>query len=124
MNTAPGGTDATDQDWPSHLDAMQAAPDHHLVLLENDRVRVLDSRIAPGDTVPLHTHRWPAVTYVLSLSDFVRYDGEGNVLLDTRNSDIALEEGIAAWTPPLPPHRLENVGEREIRVVTVEFKDQ
>ena len=29
------------------LDAMAAAPDHHKVLLENDKVRVLDTRLGP-----------------------------------------------------------------------------
>ena len=47
--------------WLPELDALVAAPKHHRLLFENDRVRVLDTRIAPGDTVPLHTHRWPAV---------------------------------------------------------------
>ena len=38
--------------WP---DALVAASKHHRLVLENDRVRVLDTRIAPGDTGPLHT---------------------------------------------------------------------
>jgi hypothetical protein len=41
--------------WPDALDAVLAAPGHHGQLLENDRVRVLRTWIAPGDTVPLHT---------------------------------------------------------------------
>jgi hypothetical protein len=55
------------------LDAVVAVPDHHAVLFENDRVRVLDARVG-GDTVPLHTHRWPGVQYVVSFADFVRRD--------------------------------------------------
>ena len=38
------------------LDAMVAAPDHHEILLENDRVRVLDTRLGPGERTPIHTH--------------------------------------------------------------------
>ena len=34
------------------LDAMTAAPDHHKVLLENDKVRVLDTRLGPGQQTP------------------------------------------------------------------------
>lgn len=33
---------------PHALDAMTAAPDHHVVLLENDRVRILDTRLGPA----------------------------------------------------------------------------
>jgi hypothetical protein len=31
------------------LDAMKAASEHHEILMENDRVRVLDTRLASGD---------------------------------------------------------------------------
>jgi hypothetical protein len=34
--------------WPETLDALQAAPGHHQVLFEDDRVRVLDTRISAG----------------------------------------------------------------------------
>jgi hypothetical protein len=77
--------------WPASLDALVAAPRQHHLLLENERVRVLDTRIEPGDTTPIHTHQWPAVHYVLSWSAFVRRDAFGNVLVDTRvTSDEAL----------------------------------
>ena len=56
------------------LDAMSVAPAHHAVLMENDRVRVLDTRLGPGEQTPVHTHQWPAVLYVLGWSDFIRYD--------------------------------------------------
>jgi hypothetical protein len=38
------------------LDAMAKAPGHHEVLLENDKVRVLDTRVSPGDRTPVHAH--------------------------------------------------------------------
>ena len=31
------------------LDAMKTASEHHEILIENDRVRVLDTRLASGD---------------------------------------------------------------------------
>ncbi len=45
--------------WPPELDALIAAPKHHTLVLENDRMRLLDTVIPVGDTVPVHTHRWP-----------------------------------------------------------------
>ena len=72
--------------WPDDLDAMIAAHGFHAVLFEDDRVRVLDGRVPPGATVPVHTHRWGGVLYVLATSDFVRRDPDGNVLADTRVS--------------------------------------
>ena len=78
-------------DWPEELDAIIAAPRHHTLLFENDAVRVLDTRIAPGETVPLHTHRWPSALYLVNWSDFVRRDGAGTVLADSRGGRGAPE---------------------------------
>lgn len=104
------------------LDAMTAAPDHHRVLLENDRVRVLDACLAPGDTTPMHEHRWPAVLHVLSWGDFVRIDRDGKVLLDSRATGMHPQAGAILWGPPLPPHAVRNVGEHELRIIAVEIK--
>jgi quercetin dioxygenase-like cupin family protein len=109
--------------WPEALDAMTAAPGHHRVILENERVRVLDSWIAPGDTVPVHTHRWPSVIHVVSASDFVRYDAEGRVVLDSRTLPTPPAAGDVLWSPPLKPHSLHNAGATDLRVITVELKD-
>jgi quercetin dioxygenase-like cupin family protein len=105
------------------LDAMSAAPDHHAVLLENDRVRVLDTRLGPGEQTPVHTHQWPAVLHVLSWSDFIRYDPEGKVLVDSRAMGMNPSAGTAIWASPLVPHCVRNVGQRELHVIAVELKD-
>lgn len=107
--------------WPAALDAVVAAPAHHRVVLDNERVRVLDTRIGAGETVPLHTHRWPGVLHVLAWSDFVRRDREGAVVLDSRSAFAAPPEVV--WSPPLGPHTLENVGATEIRILSIELKD-
>lgn len=118
-------TDAIDQnlEWPKNLDALVAAPAHHEVLFENDHVRVLDSIVYSGDSTPVHTHRWPAILYILGVSDFIRFDPNGNVIFDSRDSDSTVSPGQAIWSPPLPPHFVRNVGDGEIRVVSVEIKD-
>ena len=70
--------------WPDSLDALRAAPAHHELLLENERVRVIHTHIPVGDTVPLHTHRWAGVAYVIQSGDFIRRDQNANVLFDSR----------------------------------------
>lgn len=109
--------------WPDSLDALVAAAESHRCLFENDTVRVLETKIEPGQTTPVHTHRWPAALYILSFSDFVRRDADGTVLVDTRNGEAALPEpGAAIWSAALPPHTLENVGATAIHVIGVELK--
>ncbi len=104
------------------LDARAVAAAEHELLLENEHVRVLDARVAPGARTPVHAHEWPGVLYVISTSDFVRYDPEGNVLLDSRTLPRRMSPGEAVWTGPLVPHSLHNIGESELRVIAVEIK--
>lgn len=108
--------------WPESLDALQAAPAQHRLVLENERVRVLDTCVRPGETVPLHTHCWPAVLHLQSWSDFVRRDEKGQVLVDTRGKPPPASVPLTMWSPPLPPHTLENVGAVELRALSVEIK--
>ena len=115
-----GEPDTSAWPWPASLDALSAAPRHHTLLLETVRVRVLETRIAAGDIVPLHTHCWPSVLYVLSWSDFVRCDAAGTVVLDSRT--LGGSPPSVAWSEALAPHTLENVGGAEIRVISVEIK--
>ena len=110
-------------EWPDSLDALVAAAEFHRLVFENEHVRVLETRIGPGDTVPLHTHRWPSILYVLSTAHFVRRDGEGELLTDTRATDTLPEQGSAVWTAAMPPHTFENVDRSEIRLLNVELKN-
>jgi len=109
--------------WPDELDALTAAPKHHRRLLENERVRVLEVRIGRGEIVPVHTHRWPSVIHMQTGTHFVRRDGEGNLLLDTRKAGPPPKLPLTVWSGPLPPHSVENVGEEELVLLSVELKD-
>ena len=111
-----------DWPWPDSLDALVAAPAHHALMLEDARVRMLRTTIPPGDIVPLHTHRWGGVAYVESWSHFIRRDERGEVLFDSRKAGPEPEVPCAQWLPPLPPHTVENLGPREIRILIVELK--
>jgi hypothetical protein len=64
MSQNPGPQNPKQWPWPDSLDALAAAPAHHQLLLQDQRVRVLQTRIAAKDVVPLHTHRWGGVAYV------------------------------------------------------------
>jgi hypothetical protein len=109
--------------WPDSLDALAAAPAHHQLLLEDERVRVLHTRIPARDVAPLHTHRWGGVAYVLSCGHFVRRGEKGEILFDSREAGEPAKTPCAQWMPPLPPHRVENLGPLEISIIIMELKD-
>lgn len=72
-----------DWPWSDDLDAVAAAPDSHLVLLENERVRFLKVILEPGDKEPYHTHGWPSVFVLIQPARIRYYDGTGQVLFET-----------------------------------------
>ena len=112
------------QQEPDDLDGIAAAPEHHWVLFENDRVRVIETVIQPGDVTPVHTHLAPSVQHVVSGSHFVRRDPAGGVLLDTRAGDQPFEMPRILWSDRTPAHTLENTGPDDLIVISVELKDQ
>jgi hypothetical protein len=112
---------SNEQDWPDALDALIAAPKYHTVLLENEFVRVLDTNVRARETVPLHTHHWPSTLHILIWSDFIRRDREGKIVVDSRTIEKP-KQGAAVWSEPLAPHTLENVGDSDLRVISVEVK--
>jgi len=95
-------------------DVMKVAPESHKVLLENDRVRVLEFRIKPGKKDATHSHP-DYLVYALTpgkfkftLPDGKTFDGEekaGEVLF------------LEAKT-----HAHENVGSTEAHGLLIELK--
>lgn len=84
------------------------------VKLENDRVRVLEAVLQPGEKEQLHSH--PAyVTYVISGGKIRNHAGDGKV------NEIELETGKSVYRDPLT-HWAENIGTTTIRLVLVELK--
>jgi hypothetical protein len=113
----------SDIQWEPQLDALKAAPKHHKLLFENEYVRVLDAKIPAGEITNIHTHQYPATHYFLSFSDFIRYDAEGNIMVDSRTHASKPGSGSVLWSGPLPPHALKNVGENDLHVISVEIKN-
>ena len=103
-------------------DALTAAPQHHQLLFENELVRVIDTCIPPGETTALHTHQWPSSLYVISWSNFIRYDNEGNVVLDSTTLPFTPSPSTVLWSEPLPLHALKNTGTTDLHIICVEIK--
>jgi quercetin dioxygenase-like cupin family protein len=85
------------------------------VLLENNRVRVLEVRIAPGQKIPMHSHP-PHVTYALSEAkgEYTSPDGKSTVN-EAKPNQVFWSEALT--------HSSVNVGNTEIHAIVVELKD-
>ena len=76
-----------------HVDAQRAVPldkeRHHKVVLENGYIRVLDGRVALGDTTPLHIHAANSVVVFLSKSSFgIQVAGKPPVITPVDRGDM------------------------------------
>jgi hypothetical protein len=105
------------------LDGPIAAPLHHMVIFENDHVRVVETVIRVGDTAPLHTHEMRHLLIASSGNHFIRRDPNGTVLVDTRSEDPSFVLTRLQWSDGTPAHTLENTGDNDIRVTAIELKD-
>jgi hypothetical protein len=115
--------------WDPELDAVKAAPKHHKVLFENDRVRVLEVTLEPGDEEPVHHHRWPSVFVLDQIKPpVVDITPDGERLPPNRDVIKALE----AWDSqgclvvnmaPQPPGRVSNESDVTVHGIRIEMKN-
>ncbi|MSO23858.1 MAG: hypothetical protein EXQ58_11580 [Acidobacteria bacterium] len=96
-------------------DPVRVASKNVKVIFENDRVRVLEVRLKPGEKVPMHSH--PAhLTYTVS-----NFKGKYSV----PDGETTLAEGKTSawsWTEAIT-HAGENVGTTEIHTFAIELKE-
>jgi quercetin dioxygenase-like cupin family protein len=84
--------------------------------LENDRVRVLERILQPGERESIHSH--PSyVIYVVKGGKIRDHGGSGKV------ADINIKAGDVIYRDPVT-HWAENIGTTTIEVVVVELKGQ
>ena len=124
--TAPntlGYTTGDPSKFAPETDAVVAAAKNHKVMMENEKVRVLDVTLAPGEVEAVHSHRWPSVLYVLQAGDFVDRDASGKVVFDTRTLPAPLTFPLTMWKEPEAPHSVENLSKTvALHLVRVELK--
>jgi hypothetical protein len=107
--------------WPDTMDALAAAPASHRVLLENDRVRVLDVVVEPRTREPEHTHQAPSVMIVDEPARIRYYQG-GELLFESPASPQARPGPRVSWLEPEGPHSVENIDERRYHAIRIELK--
>jgi quercetin dioxygenase-like cupin family protein len=95
-------------------DAVTVAPHVYRVVLENERVRVLEVRGKPGDKTALHSH--PAMVAVAITDGSYRFGSADGV-----PTDAELKAGQAMFLDRVE-HTTEISGTAEVHALLVELK--
>ncbi len=95
-------------------DAVKVAPNNYKVLLENDRVRVLEYHSKPGVKVGMHSHPdYIVYNFVGGKTKFTSPDG--------KTEERQGQAGTATWRAA-ETHASESLGPGEARALIIELK--
>ncbi|MBX9744707.1 MAG: methyltransferase domain-containing protein [Chlamydiales bacterium] len=101
------------------LDALLSAPKTHRLLFENASLRVLESRIEPGESVPPHTHQWDSVYVILQGSRFIGVNQEGHTIEEEWEPGVERFKGDA---PDSSLYTYTNVSPKPFYSIAFEIK--
>ena len=99
---------------PITLDPVKLDPKHHIVVVENHRVRAIRTILEPHLKSPMHEHPPYVVVYLTELHVTQK-------LADGRLVDNPRKAGEVAWRDALK-HETENIADRAAVEIQVELK--
>jgi predicted metal-dependent enzyme (double-stranded beta helix superfamily) len=118
-----------DQDTagPASYDAIVTAPDNHKVVFENEKVRVLEVTIKPGEKEPFHEHSMFSVMNIITgaplrITEATIQDGK---LVTGKTIEVGKDNfrPPPLWMPPQTLHSAENVGSVTFHAYRIELKE-
>lgn len=98
----------------TYIDPVQSSPNNYRPLLENDTVRVLEMILPAGQSDIEHSHPNETVYFVQGGSVRLHLPGGETAEAEFPDGHVMFHE---PWT-----HRVENIGNRDIRAIIVENK--
>ena len=98
----------------SQVDAVPLSPRYYTVLLDSNRVRVLDYRLPAGQKEPMHSHPAYVVHFFQPAKLRATYP-------DGHSSESVVTAGQTVYRGALT-HALENIGDSEVHALLVELE--
>ncbi len=95
-------------------DLAKVMPDDVKVIVDNDRVRVLDVLHIPGAKEPMHSHLAYVAVYLSSARVKVTTPDGKTVERERKAGEVSWSEGVT--------HTVENVGSTDQHVIVIELK--
>jgi quercetin dioxygenase-like cupin family protein len=96
-------------------DVLKSAANAYKLLMENEKVRVLDIHLKPGEKAPMHNHPHNHVVYVMKKARFKLTFADG------KSGEFDLGAGQTLWMEA-GSHATENTGTSEGHNLVVEIK--
>ncbi len=95
-------------------DAVSVAPQFHQVVFENEKIRVLNVVVSPGQKAAMHWH-----------PENINYFLQGGKMKFTNQDGVSREMEFAVGQTTSGKetmHAVENCGDTEVRTLQIEFK--
>ena len=96
-------------------DVLDVAKSGYKLLLENEKVRVMEIRLKPGEKSPMHNHPNDHVVYVVKDAKFKLNFPNG------KSDKFDLKTGQVLWIKA-GPHQTENIGPTDGFCIVIETK--
>lgn len=95
-------------------DAVSIAPHLHRIIFENEKVRVLEVIVSPGDKAEMHTHPDNVITVISGGTLTMTFP-------DGTSKEVELQTGNTFFGPATE-HAVENKSNHAVKVIQVELK--
>jgi predicted metal-dependent enzyme (double-stranded beta helix superfamily) len=115
--------DSDPKTWDPALDAVVVAPEHHVVLHEDEFIRVLSVRLPPGAIEKPHHHRHPSIMIIdrgIKAQDFDGVTHEKIKHTPVDQGDQTLP--VVARLQSQALHYFENLDTKAFHGIRIEFK--
>ena len=92
-------------------------PETRQPILENDRVIVFRVSLAPGESLPMHRHRFAGLGVMLSDAE-IAFQNEGSKQVQK----LKVTAGYVRWRPDPITHSVQNIGKTRLEAIDIELK--
>lgn len=99
---------------PTVEDAEKTSPQYYTILFENDKVRVFEYRLPPGEVEQMHSHPEGVIRFLSDATVRVTLEDGSKSIASSTNGDVQWRDHTI--------HAIENIGETDAVAFVVETK--